>query len=648
VNGRIILGDAPAAVVPDAVESLAITGQVATNAFITSQQDVTLTVAKTVRGTVNVVGSLNITVAGAVAGASIIAGNDLTFKSTGAVVRSSVVAGQGILVGSQLLAGATSSEFLGGNGVDLGVTGSLRSTRFSGGEANLELNISGSVFNSQFVAGGDAEITVGFTVSRSSVLSDGRLELSIGRQPQGAVVGVGDLISSLVGSKSTSAIVSIGGKVSGSQFTTGTDLVVTAGGDVEANVVQTGNNLTFNAAANVLRSRFVVGSDAAVTVGGQVASSSLLISNNLTATIGLSGAPIVLRKAPPAGLIGSRIETSDGNSDVTVIGPVANTLFESGQDAALRVSDLVGLDAKTNQPKIVRKASISANVVIATAGSASVQSSSLATAAARVTAGGSASIDVAGLYAGSIGAAENVTLIAGSVALAGDFTVPVFGTYPAAPVPGAVPPSATSGTSTPPPPALPGVPGSGNSVKIVARGGLRAGQDLVLLVDGKFTSPLVNVGGNVLDFQVGGALSSRIYVGGNFGSGDPAAAATVVGGVVSPITILHIGGDLGTIDSATQFVFAKGFAGRLEVGGDLRADLTFQGSVNRLEIGGSFDTTPGNAVADIVVQGRLQALAIASPFTRTSTTGGTFAGETGIIAGIVNASGGAISVGLVA
>jgi hypothetical protein len=224
VSGRIDLGAATVDPMAGATnEELTVMGGIGANATITSHQDVTLHVGKNFFGFLNVTGTVDLDIGGSLLNGSINSGDDLTLSVTGPVASSAVVSGQGILAGSKLLAGATSSEFLGGNGLSLDITGSVSNSRFSGGRADLTVGISGSVMHGQFLDAGDAAVTVGFSLRNSSVLSDGRLDLKVGRLPNMATPGVGDLVSSTIASKATTATVAVGGKTSASQFLAGTD-----------------------------------------------------------------------------------------------------------------------------------------------------------------------------------------------------------------------------------------------------------------------------------------------------------------------------------------------------------------------------------------------------------------------------------------
>jgi len=631
--GRLVLGD-PDPLAAAATGEVTIQGSVLPTAQINATSDLVLNVTKDVMGSIITGGTLQADVGGKLKGAKLLVGNDLTLVVTGAVSGSAIVANHEILPGSAFQKGMTSSSVLGGTGLNLDITGSVATSRLSGGTANLVVAISGKLATSQLLGGGDADVTIGFGVDRSSIVPDGRLTLAIGAAPQAGTPGVGDVRASSIGSKSTSATVEVGGKVVASKFTAGTDLELTIGSSLEASTSSASNDLTLEVGTNVLSSHFAVGSDATMTVGGRISASALLVSNNLTATVGVAGLPVVTGKEIISGINRTRIETSDGSSDVTVIGPVTATVIESGQSAALHVDDLTGLDPRTNNVKILKVGNVGADVVIVAGADATVTSAGTGRVAARLASGRDVMIDVAAIFAGAISAANDVTIIAGTVR---PFVPPL-------PTTG----SSTTSTSTPPitiPGTTPGGIDGTVLLSSLAKNGMRAGGDLTLLVVDAVTAPRIDVAGNVKDFQVGGNFSGKLTVGGDFSAGGTTAAVTVIGGAVARSSFIQIGGDLGPAGSAPEFIFAKGFAGRIEVAGSLLTDLTFDGAVSRIAIVGKVGSVPaggtGDAVADIVVRGKLGALTSATLFERSSPNGGTFVTADGTIVGALQADGGA-------
>lgn len=627
-GGRLDLGDSDALALA-ATEAVTVKGSVLASGVIHATQDLELHVTKDLGGSVIAGGNLQADVGGMLKGVSMLAGEDVTLDITGAVVGSSIVAQHTVVAGTVFKKGMSASSIVGGTGLNLEVTGSVAKSRFSSGTANLDVAISGKVSGSQFLAGGDATVSTGFAVDGSSILPDGRLYLTVGTPAQGVIPGVGDVTKSVIGSKSTSATVNIGGKVAGSQFTAGTDLNLTVGKSIASSAIHSANDLVLDVATNVQGSRFAIGSDAYVTIGGQLASSALIVSNNLDATIGQAGLPVAKGVNISAGVIKSRIETSDGSSTLSVVGPITGTVIDSGQHATLDVADLTGLDPITNTLKLLKAGSVGADVVVVAPGDVTVNASGVGKVSAKIVSGHDVSVDVAGMFGGAINAANDLTFGAGSVAM-----VNTVG-------------KATVAAGTIPTPVL--VPGSAGSVNISATGGIRVGGDLSFVVAGNVVAPLVEVAGNVKDFRVGGGLTGGIFVGGNFVAGTTTAAATVIGGAVGASTFLHIGGDLGSDASGPELVFGQGFAGQIQIGGNLFADLTFRGSVNRIAIDGRIGPAnpggPGDAVADIVVKGKLNSFSSASLFHRTTASGGNFIDGTGAMCGVLQADGGAALVG---
>lgn len=641
VSGLLKLGETSGA--PGTVDEFTIQGLVTATAHIITPQSINLHVTKNFSGHLSAGEDIQIDVTGDLQGATLAAGSDLTFDITGQASGSSLLAGQKILNGSKVGKGATSSQFLGAKGVDIEINGNATRCRISGGQGELDAHITGSSTSSQFLSGGDAFVDVDFSLISSSVLADGRLQLTVGSLPTSTAAGIGEARSSLLGSKSDQATIEVGGRVISSQLTAATDLTVTTGTYIQSGVLEAGNNLNVTSAGSVLTSRFVAGSDANVTVGGQVASSAFLISNNLTAKIGNTGVPVVLQAPPQAGVTGSRFETSDGSLDITVVGPMSGTLFESGQDAKVDVSDVVGLDPKTSQPKIVKPGTVSTSVFVVTAGDESFTSHSGSAVGARISADGDADVTLPGLYNGSISATKNVNFQAGSANFSVLKTAPPIlsaGSVPAPPAP-----ATTSGTTTTTTVAIPSIPGSGNSVLIAARTGLRVGGDLSLNVAGSVAAALIDVTGDLTQFSVGGGLSAKIYVGGDFATGALGVSTVLVGGIVAPTTVLHVSGNFGDAVSASEYVFSMGFGGRLEIGGDLQVDLTFNASVNRIDIDGVIAPAGTNLIADIIVKGTLSTFNSASLFQRTSLKGGDFKDASGATVGTLTADVAATTVG---
>jgi hypothetical protein len=598
-GGKLVLGD-PDPLALAALEEVTIKGSVLAAGVIEATQDLELHVTKDLGGAVTTGGNLNVEVGGAMKAARILAGDDLTLNVTGAVADSSLVAQHLVQLGSIFKKGMSNSSIVGGTGLNLDVTGSVSKSRFSGGTGNLDVAISGRVGASQFLAGGDADVSTGFSVDGSSILPDGRLTLTIGAPPQGVVPGVGDVTKSIIGSKSTSATVNIGGKVAGSQFTAGTDLNLTVGKSLAGSGLQAANDLTLNVSTNVAGTRIAVGSDADVTIGGQLAASSLIVSNNLDAQIGPIGQTIGKGGNVSAGIIKSRIETSDGSMVVAAVGPVSGSVLDSGQNVTLSLEDLIGKDPTTGIFKVLKPGSIGGDVALNAPGDVKLTTTGIGKVAATITAGHDADIGVAGAFSGSINVANDLKLLAKSIALA-------------------------------------------------AKSSVRVGGDLTLGVTKDVKAPSIDVAGNVKDFSIGGKLDGGINIAGNFVAGTTTAAATVIGGAVGSSTFLHIGGDLGSNASAPQFIFGGGFAGRLEIGGDLLADLTFQGSVGRIAIDGRVGpATPGavgNAVADIIVHGKLGSFTSSSLFLRLTDKGGEFVNGAITTTGTIQADGGAPLIG---
>lgn len=598
-GGKLNLGD-PDALLIGAVEEVTIKGNVLGTGVIQATQELALHVTKNLGGAVITGGSLVADVGGAMKAARIVAGDDLRLDVTGAVADSSIVAQHLVQLGTIFRKTMTNSSIVGGTGLSLDVTGSVAKSRFSGGTGNLNVAISGKVGASQFLAGGDAEVSAGFSVDGSSILPDGRLTLTIGAPPQGVVPGVGDVTKSIIGSKSTSATVNIGGKVMGSQFTAGTDLDLTIGKSLAGSTVQASNDLIIDVSTNIMGTRMAVGSDADVTIGGQLAASTLIVSNNLDAQIGPIGQTIGKGGNVSAGIIKTRIETSDGSMVVAAVGPVSNSVLDSGQNVTLSLEDLIGKDPTSGLFKVLKPGSIGADVTVTAPGDVSLTTTGVGKVAPKITAGNNAIINVAGAFGGSINVANELNFHAKSVALA-------------------------------------------------AKSSVRVGGDLTFIVTADVSAPTIDVAGNVKDFSIGGALNGGINIAGNFVAGTTTAAATVIGGAVGASTFLHIGGDLGSNASAPEFVFGKGFGGRLEIGGDLLADLTFQGDVGRIAIDGRVGpATPGavgNAVADIIVHGKLGSFNSSSLFHRLTDKGGTFVDGAGTTTGAIQADGGAPLIG---
>ena len=618
VSGRIALGDL-VAFPAGTSETLTVGGGILKSGAIYAAMDLSLDVTKSVAGSVTTGGSLNAEVGGGLAGANLLAGQDLTLDITGATTGSSIVANNLITGGTTFRKGISGSMIVGGTGANLDVIGSVVKSRISGGTGSMNASVSAKVQGSQFLTGGDMIITTASSIEGSTILPDGRLDLTVGSPGQG-LPGFTSVIGSNIGSGSTSATVNIGGGVVNSRFTAGTDLNLTVERSVIGAKAEAANDLTLDIGRHALKSRFVSGSDADVTIGGQLANSALVISNNLHAEVGKLGLPVPKGNDFLAGVVASTLETSDGSLDVSVVGPVASSLFVSGQHATVKVADLTGELPITHQIKLIALGTTTAAVRIMAPGDVTFDSTGNGAAAPQITAGGEVDVEVAGKFGGSVRAGSNAKLKAKSVALGatglrvdGDLSLVVEGNLTAA---GGA--AKTGTTTTTPPPAAGG--------------------------------PAIFVKGNVKDFRVGGNFSAGVSVGGNFVAGTTTAAATVIGGTVSASSFLHISGNLGSDDTAPELIFGKGFAGQIEVAGSLLGDLTFNGNVNRLTILGLIGpATPGgilgDGVADILVKGKLSSFTAGSLFKRTNDTDGTFVNAANATTGVLHADAGALVVG---
>ncbi|MEA3212683.1 MAG: hypothetical protein QOE70_5740 [Chthoniobacter sp.] len=603
--GRLIVGD-PAHLAPASTGTVKIIGSLLPTAAVTGPGNFRLEVGKDVSGSINVDGSLVLAVTGNLKAANVLVGDNLTLKVDGGIQRSAILAHHQVVAGSKTGKDVLSSSIVGGTGLNLDVTGSVIGSKFSGGSDALSAKITGKVLKSQFIGGSSMDLEVGLGVANSTILPDGDLGLDVGQLPNGGTVpiGTGDLIASRVGSKFASADVTVGGKVAATHFLAGDDYTLQTGRELIASDLFSGGNGDVTIGGFLAASRFVSGSQLKATAGGLVLSSSLIAGNDLTATAS-------------AGLAASRLESTDGSVVATIVGSVLTTGFEAGADLTVNVSDLT-VALPQGGIKVLKPGSLAPGVLLNAGGDASIVASGKV--GARVIAGGDVSIDVDSEFSGSVNAAGDLTLEAPSVKIVGS----VAG--------GTVPASALAGTL-----------GGSNPVP---RRGLRAGGDLILLTDGNVLAPLIDVGGNVTDFAVGGTFSAPMFVAGNFLAGTTAASAMVIGGVVAPSAFIQIGGNVGSNDSAPKLMFTKGFGGRLEVLGSLLTDLEFGGSVKSLIFtGGIGAAILGDKIADIIVHGALGLLHSGSLFTSTSANEGKFRNGAGTITGTLLADDGILLIG---
>lgn len=616
VSGRVALGDL-AAFPAETSETFTVSGGILKSGSIYTAADLILTVTKSIAGSVTTGASLDVTVGAGLTGANLIVGQDLTADVAGAVTGSSIVANNLITNGTTFRKGLATSTVVGGTGVNLAVIGSVVKSRISGGTGSMNGSVSLKVQGSQFLTGGDMILTTGSSIENSTILPDGRLDLTVGSPGQG-IPGFTSVIGSNIGSGSTSATVNIGGGVVNSRFTAGTDLNLTVERSVTGAKAESANDLTLDIGRHALKSRFVAGSDADVTIGGQLANSALVVCNNLHAEVGKLGLPVPQGADLLAGVVASTLETSDGSLDVSVVGPVASSLFVSGQHATVKVADLTGELPVTHQIKLVALGTTTPAVRVMAPGDVTFTSTSTGSSSPQITAGQEVNVEVAGKFGGSVRAGTDLKLKAKSAGLGaaglrvgGDLSLVVDGNLTAGPAP-----KTTTTTAAPP----------------------AAG------------SPAIFVKGNVKDFRVAGNFSAGVSVGGNFVAGTTTAAATVIGGTVSASSFLHVSGNLGSDDTAPELVFGKGFAGLIEVAGDLLGDLTFNGNVNRLTILGHIGpATPGSilgdGVADILVKGKLATFTAGSLFKRTTDNDGTFVDAANTTTGVLHADAGALVVG---
>ncbi|MHA3772974.1 beta strand repeat-containing protein [Verrucomicrobiota bacterium sgz303538] len=490
--------------------------------------------------------------------------------------------------------------------------------------ADLHLGVTGSVIGSSLIVRGEIvePSSVGGKVQASNITAATELNLTVGRDVVGSRLAGGENGKvSVTGKMAASSvvagadlIVSVGKTVAGSEILPDGDLTVQINGNVSSSQIGSrsatleaiiagklsGSALIAGDEANVTvakdwqKTSFVSASDAVIGVQGKVSGSRFVSGSNLKVTAGgnVSGSQLLPANdleltVHNGGVASSRLESLDGDALVTVDKAIKATDIEAARTAAVAAQG-----GAASSVKIV--AGIDANV----GGAKQI--------AATITAARDVSITTASNFTGAVHAGGNLTASAARFA---------------------------------PAPSVPVLYG----VKI--QPGVHVAGDLSLQTTSDVSARVINVGGDVTNLNVGGAFKAVLRVAGDLIPGEVGTEVTAIAGVVAPSSLIWIGGDIGSSESAAKISFGGDFKGQLEVGGDVRTDLQFAGSVSRIIVNGSIGKAAlGDGIAQIIVNGNVGSLSSGSLFERSGPGAGNFVDGTGEITGVLQATGDAAAV----
>lgn len=605
LSGRLVTGDptlplplpgAPSSPISGTVE---VAGNITGKGSITAHEGLDLTVGKNVVGLINVAQSLELQVAGNLSTANILVGDNMSFSITGGVVSSSIEVQHEILPGSQVDGQIFKSALRGNTGLSVDIGLAVKRSRLSSGSDDLSVTVGGSVRRSQMVGGGFMDLTVGGRLVTSSISPDGALNISVNS----------DVVSSIISSKSSNVDATFLGSVLGSRLFSGDDLNISVGKAVSIANINAGGSGTVVTQLGFTNVDLSVGEIADLTIGGAVRTSTIAAGNDVALIAG-------------KGLSLARVESTDGSINADITGALTSSFIDSGEDLTVTVRDLKIINIPTGLLITQSAGRITSGTLLV--GGSSVDASTEGGFAGNVVSGGDVNLATDRTFSASVNTAGNLSIQAKTVGVIGSSlgSTKVISTLP-------------GGTS-------PLVEGGANPKP---QAGLYAAGDLSVVSAGAFSAPMVQVGGNVTDFQVAKNLKTKMYVSGNFIVGTATASATVVGGAVSASSLIHIGGDVGSIDSAPKLLFGK-VQGTLEIDGRLLTDLDFAGDVRSLNIAGGIGPAKlGDTIADIVVHGKLQRLTAGTLFERTDDNSGIFRLDPTVATiGTLLAEGGALKV----
>jgi hypothetical protein len=497
-----------------------------------------------------------------------------------------------------------------GSSIDLTAQGGVRSSRLFA-QDTLDASVGGSVISSTLIGNSSCNITtdigsiIGCTISggtnsvnldiagsiiNSRVSCENTIDATVG----GSVIN-----STMIGA--SSLLLTVGGNIVNSRLSGGTDTVdIDVTGSIINSAITSDSEINLTVGGSVINSNITSGTSLSLTVTGNILRSHLV---SLTSSIDLDVTGSVIAStfiAPSDGfsgtiggnVVGSRFVGGSNTIDLSIGGRVISSDFIStSSDINLTVnggviSSLIDSGEDVNleiaDNSLINSRLVARSGIVIDVGNVLGGS---------IFSGNSADLTVDGAFSSTVHTAGDLTLDAQSI---------------------------------------------GGGSRLFASGDLRL--DVATTVGTPRSGAIIRIGSSVPHFHVGGNLNAQVSVGENFAPDNN----DIVGGTVTAGSVFSVGGDLAG-GAGTSLVFGGAFLGRLEVGGSLLNDVTFQGRTNILMFGGGIGAAlAGDNIADIIVNGALGRLSSASLFDRTiATTAGNFLDGTGATTGTLSATGGA-------
>ncbi len=534
--------------------------------IVTAGDRLNLQVDQDLSGTIRVQGDLFLNAGNRLNDTNVTVGANLTLKTAGAVLRSTVTVGGMIEGESQIGGGVKDSSITSFDDLTLHIAESVTNSRIVTSDEGL-ITVGGFLLRSEVTAGSDLAVSVVEYITKSEVLPDGSLVLQV----SGAEKASGSVVDSVIGSREGALEAAIAGKVTGNDFIVYDGAFVAVGRGWSKNVFSSGFDADVTVLGQVTKSSFVSGSDLRITTERAILDSQLLPANDLIVNAGSGG------------ISGTRMETAEGDVTIESTGKISKAVVLAARHAALTT-----------------EAGITSNVLIHATQDVAV-SASTQKIAALIAAGRDVVISSAGEFSGAIRAGEDLTVSVAKLA-------PVTS-------------SRSIGTGLPSVQA--GIHVGGN-LALQTSSNVKAsvidvdGDLIELRVGGNFAANL-NVGKDLILGESGsevtaiaGKVSAKsvIQVRGDIGNAESAAKVTFAGAFGGH---LQLAGDLRTdleFQNSVALIDIGGSIGNTDLGDGI-AQILVNGSVGSLRTGSVFvraDAGGGSFVDGAgVITGTLQA-----------------------------------------
>jgi len=536
---------------------------------------------------------VSLTVGGSVlAGATVLAGDDIVATVT---KNTSGNWGAGISISLTTDRVVAESRLSGGNDVAVTAAHGVNGAHLNAANA-ANLNIAqGGLSNSIVTANGALNASIVGPVANSQLASE-----------FDATVGVtGSVVGSVLGSGSFDLELTVSGSVTRTTlFSQESDVTATIGGGLVQSVVIGGDaddvRLTVN--GNIDRTEIHGPSDVTVNVGGSLIRSRVMAdeSGGVTVNVGQD-------------VIASTVTVIDSDLTMTVGRNVVSSKLTADDDITLTVGNDLSRSRVTSMDSDVRitvARDMVASVISATESNATVTVGRNMTASA-VSADNDVQVSVTGNLSGLVSSpSSDVTLTVGGAmsgtAVAATNMVADLG-------------------------SLNGTIASENlDLEVTGNVGARSQIQAVLIDD---------LNADTIGFKVGGSFAGTLSAGTL--DSDEAGTSTLIGAGVLATGSINIRALGGTADE--NFAFNGNYLGSLNISGNIDVDLSFQGNLNRLTIGGSVGTT--GAANVIFVGGRLTYLSSNSLFVPTlAGFDGNFRTGLAVVTGSLDTVGGFVKV----